>query len=84
MIVKDKIEKLLTPFLNATIEKEDDEWIKVEIKTIVYDLLEEQEKEIKRTLERWLDLLETDGINSKSMVANDIQAILKEIKNDKN
>ena len=31
-------------------------------------------------LERWLELLKTDGINSKTMVANDIQHILEEMK----
>lgn len=35
---------------------------------------------LKETLSRWLELLETDGIDSKNMVANDIQHILEEIK----
>ena len=39
-------------------------------------------KEIPTKLERWLELLRTDGINSKTMVANDIQYILKEIKKE--
>lgn len=77
-MTKDKIKKVLTPFLNVAI-KEKDEWIKTEIETIVYDMLEEQEKENKRTLERWLELLETDGIDSKNMVATDIQQLLEEI-----
>ena len=34
---------------------------------------------IPNKLERWLELLQTDGCNSKSMVANDIQYLLKEI-----
>ena len=34
---------------------------------------------MKRNLQRWLELLETDGIDSKNMVACDIQAILKEV-----
>lgn len=34
---------------------------------------------IKPKLQRWLELLETDGINSKSMVANDIQYLLEEM-----
>ena len=33
---------------------------------------------IKHKLERWLELLQTDGINSKSIVMNDIQYLLKE------
>ena len=46
------------------------------------------EKDLKRleTLERylvkWLELLQTDGINSKSMVINDIQFLLKEQDNE--
>lgn len=78
-MTKDKIKKMLTPFLNASITKKQDEWIKAEIETIVYDMLEEQEKENKRTLERWLALLETDGIDSKNMVATDIQKLLEEL-----
>lgn len=34
---------------------------------------------MKRNLQRWLELLETDGIDSKNMVATDIQYLLKEI-----
>lgn len=34
---------------------------------------------MKRNLQRWLELLETDGIDSKNMVATDIQHILEEI-----
>lgn len=37
-------------------------------------------REIPTKLERWLELLETDGIDSKNMVANDIQRLLEEIK----
>ena len=37
---------------------------------------------LKETLSRWLELLETDGIDSKNMVANDIQHILEEIGKD--
>lgn len=37
-------------------------------------------REIPAKLERWLELLRTDGINSKCMVANDIQYMLKEMK----
>lgn len=34
---------------------------------------------IKPKLERWLELLSTDGIDSKNMVATDIQRLLEEI-----
>ena len=34
---------------------------------------------LETKLTRWLELLETDGIDSKNMVANDIQHILEEI-----
>lgn len=34
---------------------------------------------IPSKLERWLELLESDGINSKNMVATDIQQLLEEI-----
>ena len=44
---------------------------------IEYLKAQENEKDIKRTLERWLDLLETDGIDSKNMVAIDIQRLLE-------
>lgn len=37
---------------------------------------------IKHKLERWLELLETDGIDSKNMVATDIQHILEKIKGE--
>ena len=49
-----------------------DEWIKIDIEKSVDDF-------IKETLARWLALLETDGIDSKNMVATDIQHILEEI-----
>lgn len=52
-----------------------DDFSKVDINLAVDDF-------IKDNFSRWLDLLETDGINSKSMVANDIQAILKELKKE--
>lgn len=42
----------------------------------------EENTNFKTKLERWLELLRIDGCNSKSMVANDIQAVLKEISND--
>ena len=35
---------------------------------------------IPSKLERWLELLQADGCNSKSMVMNDIQYLLKELK----
>ena len=53
------------------------------------NLLRAENKELKennarflKKCERWLELLKTDGINSKSMVANDIQHLLKEMKQD--
>ena len=49
-----------------------EEWIKNDIEMSVDDFL-------KETLNRWLALLEADGINSKNMVATDIQHILEEI-----
>ena len=39
----------------------------------------EKYKNIKNKLQRWLELLETDGIDSKSIVANDIQYMLNEV-----
>ena len=52
-----------------------EEWIKTDIKMSVDDF-------IKSNLSRWLELLETDGIDSKNMVATDIQKLLEEIKNE--
>ena len=49
-----------------------EEWIKTDIEMSVDDF-------IKETLARWLALLETDGIDSKNMVATDIQHILEEV-----
>ena len=49
-----------------------EEWIKTDIEMSVDDF-------IKSNLERWLALLESDGINSKNMVATDIQQLLEEI-----
>ncbi len=45
------------------------------LKTIKVTLLKAQELESK--LQRWYELLSTDGINSKQMVKNDIQYLLK-------
>ncbi len=53
-----------------------EEWVKTDIKMSVDDFLKEK-------LQRWLELLETDGIDSKNMVATDIQKLLEEIKNEK-
>lgn len=50
-----------------------EEWVKTDIEMSVDDF-------IKDNLTRWLELLETDGIDSKNMVATDIQKILEEIK----
>ena len=46
---------------------------------IEQELKEEIKKFYQPKLERWLELLSTDGCNSKSMVMNDIQFMLKEI-----
>lgn len=49
-------------------------------KSRVYKLIAETSREQTiNKLNRWLDLLSTDGCNSKSMVANDIQYILKNV-----
>ena len=40
---------------------------------------QEQNKKLKSNLARWLELLQADGINSKNMVATDIQQLLEEI-----
>ena len=47
-----------------------------------YETIESMFNRFENSLERWLELLETDGIDSKNMVANDIQHILEEIKKD--
>ena len=46
---------------------------------LIFKELEFTER-MKHKLERWLDLLQTDGCNSKSIVMNDIQYLLKELK----
>ena len=45
-----------------------------------YETIETMFNRFENSLERWLALLETDGIDSKNMVANDIQRLLEEIK----
>ena len=45
-----------------------------------YESINKILKIIPSKLERWLELLESDGINSKNMVMNDIQYLLKELK----
>lgn len=50
-----------------------DVWVIIDIEMSIDDFL-------KETLNRWLDLLQADGCNSKSMVMNDIQYLLKELK----
>lgn len=67
---------MLNEFLRVSIK---DEWIQVEIQVIVQDMLKEKDEAYKKKLNRWYELLKTDGINSKLMVANDIQALLKEL-----
>lgn len=49
-------------------------------KSRVYKLIAETSRyQTVNKLNRWLALLETDGIDSKNMVATDIQQLLKEI-----
>ena len=45
----------------------------------ILDLVWELKNQVKEKLQRWLELLETDGIDSKNMVAVDIQKLLEEI-----
>lgn len=81
------IEKILkaksnSPMLNAFLEVAiKEEWIRVEIQVIVIDILKKNNARFLKKCERWLELLKTDGINSKLMVANDIQKIIKELEN---
>lgn len=83
----EEIEKIVntksnSPALNAFLKTAiKDEWIRVEIQVIVQDMLKEKDEAYKKKLNRWYELLKTDGINSKLMVANDIQNIIKEIEN---
>lgn len=77
MSIKDKIKRVLTPFLNAVITAEEDEWIKVEIETIVYDMLEMYDRSIKTTLERWAELLKIDGGNTKHQVLVDLEKFIE-------
>ena len=44
-----------------------------------YETIESMFNRFEGSLERWLELLETDGIDSKNMVATDIQQLLEEI-----
>ena len=44
-----------------------------------YETIESMFNRFENSLERWLELLETDGIDSKNMVATDIQKLLEEI-----
>ena len=44
-----------------------------------YETIESMFNRFEGSLERWLELLETDGIDSKNMVATDIQRLLEEI-----
>ena len=70
--------KALEYFIDMKEEKQldyGDEYIKclaIENELIFADFM-------KRNLQRWLELLETDGCDSKNMVATDIQHILEEI-----
>ena len=44
-----------------------------------FETVESMFNRFEYSLERWLELLESDGINSKNMVATDIQQLLEEI-----
>jgi hypothetical protein len=46
----------------------------------ILDLVLQLKNQVEEKLQRWLELLETDGIDSKNMVAVDIQRLLEEIK----
>lgn len=45
-------------------------------------ILKAENEKLKNQLKRWLDLLESDGCNSKCMVANDIERLLEELDNE--
>ena len=55
---------------------------KYEINSIeqLEEILKENNARFIKKCERWFVLLETDGIDSKNMVATDIQKLLEEIK----
>ena len=55
-----------------------EEWIKTDIEMSVDVFLKETLECWLELLKRWLELLSTDGCNSKSMVINDIQYLLED------
>ena len=66
--------KYLEMYLNITLERRQ-EWILVATHTII----ENYKENLTNVLKRWLALLETEGINSKSMVMNDLQQTILEL-----
>ena len=74
------ITKILLQDVYDKLGKIEDLMEKYEIKSIdeLEEILKENNK-LKSNLTRWLALLETDGIDSKNMVATDIQQLLEEI-----
>ena len=55
-----------------------EEWIKTDIEMSVDVFLKETLECWLELLKLWLELLSTDGCNSKSMVINDIQYLLED------
>ena len=52
-----------------------DTWIGIDLNLSLKDL----SLDILKLFERWIQLLETEGVNSKSMVMNDLQYYIKEL-----
>ena len=52
-----------------------DTWIGIDLNLSLKDLA----LDILKLFERWIQLLETEGVNSKSMVMNDLQYYVKEL-----
>ena len=52
-----------------------DTWIGIDLNLSLKDL----SLDILKLFERWIQLLETEGVNSKSMVMNDLQYYVKEL-----
>lgn len=75
---REQAEKQLNIFqkINEEINISDDEYEIVEVD--VFELLNQTEM-IKRYLTKWQEQLGFDGCNSKGMVRNDIQHLLKQL-----
>lgn len=56
---------------------EDDDVVKC-----MHNIINQMKKDYINQIERWKSLLLISGINSKMMVVNDIDHILKELKNE--